>query len=492
MIFPRQSNYQQCAIRLTPDGHPNLPSRLDSLGSSFTSRFQCTGDLDDIFEAIKHHQRAVQLIPNGHPSIYQPGSTISETHFRFASNALETCVISQKQSSINNVPSNSPQIEIPASQATSTISESHCFVAFDALETLMISLRQSNIYSMRSNIPQMDMSICQDTSRISEPHFLVASSALENCLIFPRQSNINNMRSNSLQMDMPICQSGSTISDTHIQVALNTQVAWMISQRQLKVNNMLFNSSQMDTPISQPCSTISDTHFRVASNAPENKNFSQKLCQVTAPPLIPLLGSPSVRLQAATQWATLSQKSPFRHHSFWMPLLVPSIFYPLFQAWRTPFNVAMKLLVNSSQLSIAASAAALSLGHPDKALEWLVEGRCIVWNQINQLRTPVDELRVHNQSLADRFSAVSRELENAGSRSESQASAAQKRVSQWIIESRWKNRQESISSSQKNGTSYSSPSEISLALKIFSDQKMCRYYAWSPRRRSCCHHQYPQ
>ena len=65
-------------------------------------------------------------------------------------------------------------------------------------------------------------------------------------------------------------------------------------------------------------------------------------------------------------------------------------------------------LVNSSQLSIAACAAALSLGPPDKALEWLAEGRCIVWNQINQLRTPVDELRAHDEDLADSFSAVAR------------------------------------------------------------------------------------
>src|SRR6266540_223527 len=76
-------------------------------------------------------------------------------------------------------------------------------------------------------------------------------------------------------------------------------------------------------------------------------------------------------------------------------------------------------LVDASQLSLAAAAAALSVDHPDKALEWLVEGRCIVWNQINQLRTPVDELRSYDPGLADLLSILSRVLENAGLRSDS-------------------------------------------------------------------------
>jgi hypothetical protein len=45
-------NYQQ-AINYTPDGHTNLPTYLNHLGSSFTSRFQRTGDLDDISQASK-------------------------------------------------------------------------------------------------------------------------------------------------------------------------------------------------------------------------------------------------------------------------------------------------------------------------------------------------------------------------------------------------------------------------------------------------------
>jgi len=77
-------------------------------------------------------------------------------------------------------------------------------------------------------------------------------------------------------------------------------------------------------------------------------------------------------------------------------------------------------LLDTSQLSLAAAAIAISLDQADKALEWLVEGRCIVWNQINQLRTPVAELRSYDTGLAKRFSILSTELENAGWRAGSQ------------------------------------------------------------------------
>lgn len=51
---------------------------------------------------------------------------------------------------------------------------------------------------------------------------------------------------------------------------------------------------------------------------------------------------------------------------------------------------------------IIAEAAAAAIEHQayDLALEWLEEGCSIVWKQILQLRTPLDELRSVNPELA--------------------------------------------------------------------------------------------
>src|ERR1700722_11949850 len=56
----------EVAVRLTPDGHADKPSRLMPLGNSFLCRFEHLGQLDDVEKAISAHEDAVRLTPNGH------------------------------------------------------------------------------------------------------------------------------------------------------------------------------------------------------------------------------------------------------------------------------------------------------------------------------------------------------------------------------------------------------------------------------------------
>ena len=67
------------------------------------------------------------------------------------------------------------------------------------------------------------------------------------------------------------------------------------------------------------------------------------------------------------------------------------------------------------------SAASTALHHdrPDLALAWLEQGWCLVWNQLNQLRTPIANLRVSSSFLADQFIDIASALESYGTRSSS-------------------------------------------------------------------------
>jgi hypothetical protein len=66
--------------------------------------------------------------------------------------------------------------------------------------------------------------------------------------------------------------------------------------------------------------------------------------------------------------------------------------------------------------AVEAAAAAVSTSEYGLALEWLEEGRSIVWNQILQLRTPVDALAVVHPALAQMLQHVSIDLERASAR----------------------------------------------------------------------------
>ena len=125
-------------------------------------------------------------------------------------------------------------------------------------------------------------------------------------------------------------------------------------------------------------------------------------------------GKPATRLDAARKWAQLCQKFDRSQ---------------LLDAYRTAIHLlsevagleqTIKSRHDISDLSSSAAASAFDLESPEPelALGWLEEGRCLVWSQLNNLRTPLDTLRAHNSAIADKILRVSRALENAGSRGE--------------------------------------------------------------------------
>ncbi|KAF5311235.1 hypothetical protein D9611_013033 [Ephemerocybe angulata] len=72
-------------------------------------------------------------------------------------------------------------------------------------------------------------------------------------------------------------------------------------------------------------------------------------------------------------------------------------------------------LQNVSGIALKAAAIAFSLKDVNRALEWLEQGRCLVWNQINNLRTPLENLRLHDSKLAQAIGDIAKQLETAGS-----------------------------------------------------------------------------
>ncbi|CUA68243.1 Putative serine/threonine-protein kinase/receptor R818 [Rhizoctonia solani] len=57
------------ALKLTPDGHPDMSSRYASLGMSYGDRYRRLGELADLEKSIEYHSRALELTPDGHPDM---------------------------------------------------------------------------------------------------------------------------------------------------------------------------------------------------------------------------------------------------------------------------------------------------------------------------------------------------------------------------------------------------------------------------------------
>lgn len=72
-------------------------------------------------------------------------------------------------------------------------------------------------------------------------------------------------------------------------------------------------------------------------------------------------------------------------------------------------------IVDIGGICAEAVSAAISLEDHQKAIEWLEEGRSIVWKQMLQLRDPFDNLTVVDSTLSAELKQVARELDYGSS-----------------------------------------------------------------------------
>ncbi|KIJ36095.1 hypothetical protein M422DRAFT_261643 [Sphaerobolus stellatus SS14] len=123
--------------------------------------------------------------------------------------------------------------------------------------------------------------------------------------------------------------------------------------------------------------------------------------------------SPSVQYLAAMEWASLcsryqSPSSTLEAYRVILEIMPQRAWLGQKVACRYKELLAIGSAVN------AAAAMAITSGDMALALEWLEGGRSIVWGQILQLHTPIDDLQVKHPALAEDLYRVSRALENAG------------------------------------------------------------------------------
>ncbi|TEB19782.1 hypothetical protein FA13DRAFT_1820698 [Coprinellus micaceus] len=131
------------------------------------------------------------------------------------------------------------------------------------------------------------------------------------------------------------------------------------------------------------------------------------------------IGDPTQRLRAAVAWAwgtaTWFLDSPDILLALDTALGLLAMKAGLDQTIRTRHIQLQGHALGVTATATEAAFIALMIDRPDKALEWLEQGRCLVWTQINHLRTPLDNLHTHNPSLAETVMEVSKRLEMAGS-----------------------------------------------------------------------------
>ncbi|KAG9087839.1 hypothetical protein FRC06_002337 [Ceratobasidium sp. 370] len=122
-------------------------------------------------------------------------------------------------------------------------------------------------------------------------------------------------------------------------------------------------------------------------------------------------GHPYERLKASMNWARGSKAlgySPLEAYTRALELMHQVVWLGIPVDHRY-----QRLATDLKNLATEATAGAIAMQCHELALEWLEHGRCVVWSQLLDLRTPLDELRNSYPEVAKELKRVSDILEGA-------------------------------------------------------------------------------
>ncbi|KAH6910854.1 CHAT domain-containing protein [Coprinopsis sp. MPI-PUGE-AT-0042] len=404
---------QYRAVQLTPKGHSELPGSLSSLGISFMRRFERGGDLSDLAEAISAQRRAVQLTPEGH--IEQPcrldnfGTSLYLSFERTRNLSDLAEAISAQQRAVELTPEG--HTDLPGFLNNLGV----CFTCH------FEQTRELSDLTKAISAQQRAVKLTPE-GHANLPHFLInLGNSLQCC--FEHTGNVSDI--------------SKAMSAHHRAVQLTPKGHANLPHFLTNLGNSLSCSFKHTGDLSEIAESISANHRAVQltpkghANLPslfnnlggsfqhrfEHTHSEEDLVASVSnyrSAATSSFGSPRHRLHAARMWAQLlnqhHSQSPDILHAFDTALALITMIAGLEESIQGRYTQ----LQDISGIALEAASAACSLGRVDKALEWLEQGRCIVWSQLSNLRSPIDDLHLHNSQLAQSVADVAKQLENAG------------------------------------------------------------------------------
>ncbi|KAJ7243451.1 TPR-like protein [Mycena rebaudengoi] len=363
----------EVAVTLTPDGHLDKPSWLSNLGNSLSRRFEQLGDLNDLNQSVSMLEAAVTLIADGHPDkplwLSNLGHSLRKRFERLGDvNDLNQSVLIN-EAAVTLIPDGHPN---KPSQ----------------LSKLGISLlgrfeRLGDLDDLNQSVLRLEAAVALTPD--GHPNKASLLNNLGNSLSrhFKRLGDLNDLTQSvsSLEAAVTIAPNGNP-------------------DKPMLLNNLGNSLHQRFEQLHDPQDSQQLVlHYTLAS------------CSATGPA--------SIRFHAATQWAKHAHihepTSILRAYSTAIELL-PEL------AW-----LGLSITDRHHQLSQAgevvrnAASAAIAVHDYKKAVEWLDQGRSVIWSQLLNLCTPVDELSQSHPNFADRLVSLSTSLATAGTRRNSVA-----------------------------------------------------------------------
>ncbi|CAE6435937.1 unnamed protein product, partial [Rhizoctonia solani] len=356
--------YLNLAVSSLPKGHSDQPVWLNNLGAFFTSRFELLNEITDIDKATKCLVKALSLIPDYHTQ--KPAILVN----------LATSYQLRSESEL---------IDVAIGCITGAISHTP-----DGHETKPVYIQRlgSSHQTRYNNFKQskdLDEAIRYQIAAIELVPTTFANKA--NWLVSLGQSYQDRFNCNGDPQDLnqAISHYSTAISNTPDDHAYNPVISYSLASA-YEARFVKYGSQEdLKAAISS---------YQKASH--------------------PTISKSSTTFLAARKWAELFSlhKLPCAHAAYQRAMeLIPQLLW-LGRTIEQRYNEIRTM----GSLASEAAPHAISLRSYDLALEWLEQGRSIVWNQTLQLRTPFDALSTIDEGLAYELRDIGHSLEHAGSR----------------------------------------------------------------------------
>ncbi|KAJ7233540.1 CHAT domain-containing protein [Mycena rebaudengoi] len=358
----------EAAVTFTPDGHPDKPSRLSNLGDSLLCRFERLGALDDLSQSVLRFEAAVTLTPEGHPDkpswLSNLGNSLCARFERLGDLDDLSQSLLRYEAAVTLTPDGHPNKPSRLNNLGNSLL--HRFKRLGGLDDLNQSVLRY----------EAALALTPD-GHPDKPSWL---NNLGNSLLccFERLGGLDDLNQSVLRFEAAV----TLTPDGH-------------PDKPSRLSNLGHSLQQRFEQFHDP----KDSQQLLL-------HYTRAACLTTGPP--------SKRFFAATQWAHhahIHEPSSILHAYTTAIELIPEL------AWLgLSITDRHHHLSQAGQVVRDAASAAIAVHDYKKAVEWLDQGRSVIWGQLLNLRTPVDELRKSHPGLADRLLSLSTTLETAGSR----------------------------------------------------------------------------
>ncbi|KAJ7937990.1 CHAT domain-containing protein [Mycena leptocephala] len=359
----------EAALGLTPDGHPNKPSGYDHLGNSLLRRFEQLGDLADLNQSVLCCEAAVMLSPDGHPQrpswLNHLGISLGSRFERLGDLPDINQSILRIETAVGLTPDGHPNKPSWLSNLGKALL--HRFERLDDVADL-----NQSVLSYKTAVE-----LTPDGHPDKPQYYNNLGRSL--VVRFQRLGDLTDIDQSVLSLETAVKLTPNRHPD-------------------------------------KPTCLISlgyslDQHFQRLHDPQDSQklllHYTLAACSPTGPA--------RRRFYAAQRWA---KHAHLHHHPSllrayaaaieilpelaWLGLSIPDHHHHLSQA---------------GQVVRDAASAAIAVHDYKKAVEWLDQGRSVIWGQVINLRTPVDELRNNHPDLATELVSLPTSLETAGTRS---------------------------------------------------------------------------